>query len=156
VHHAPYQYFTQQTKRGTLNNEERYRINEHVVSTIKILDSLPFPPELVNVPRYASSHHETLKGSGYPRRLDSDQLSVGERILVVADIFEALTADDRPYKKAKPLSVALTIMRDMVNDSHIDKEVFNLFLSSGVYLDYVNKYLNPQQIDDIDLAEYLV
>ncbi len=142
--------------RGTLNNEERYRIKEHTVSTIKILENLPFPPELANVPKYASTHHETLKGTGYPRSLTADDLTIGERILVLADIFEALTANDRPYKKAKPLSVALKIMRNMVLDNHIDKEVFNLFLNSGTYLQYAKQYLHKDQIDEVDIKGYLV
>ncbi len=144
------------TIRGTLNNEERYRIQEHMISTIKILESLPFPPELANVPRYASTHHETLKGTGYPRSLTADDLTIGERILALADIFEALTADDRPYKKAKPLSVTLNIMRNMVLDERIDREVFNLFLSSGTYMTYAKQYLKKEQIDDIEPEHYLV
>ena len=96
--------------RGTLTTEDRFRINEHMISTIKMLESLPFPDELSKVPRYASTHHETMRGSGYPRRLSGDELSVPERILAVADIFEALTASDRPYKKAKTISEALDIL----------------------------------------------
>ncbi|WP_169308438.1 HD domain-containing phosphohydrolase [Ferrimonas aestuarii] len=142
-------------RKGTLNDEERFRINEHTVSTIKILESLPFPPELANVPRYASTHHETLKGTGYPRRLTGDQLSVGERILVLADIFEALTADDRPYKKAKSLSCAINILHHMVKDDHVDEEVFRLFLTTGVYLEYAERFLKPSQIDAVDLSKYL-
>ncbi len=144
------------TIRGTLNSEERYRIKEHMVSTIKILESLPFPPELANVPKYASTHHETLKGTGYPRGLSADDLSIGERILVLADIFEALTASDRPYKKAKPLSVTLNIMRNMVLDEHIDQKVFNLFLSSGIYMTYAKQYLKEEQIDEIKPEDYLL
>jgi len=143
-------------RRGTLNNEERYRINEHVVSTIKILEALPFPPELANVPQFASTHHETLKGTGYPRGLSADDLSIGEKILVVADIFEALTADDRPYKKAKPLSIALKIMKNMTLDQHIDKEVFNLFLTSNTYLQYAKLHLSEKQIEQIDINDYLI
>ncbi|SDJ66724.1 HD-GYP domain, c-di-GMP phosphodiesterase class II (or its inactivated variant) [Ferrimonas sediminum] len=141
--------------KGTLNSEERFRINEHMVGTIKILESLPFPPELANVPRFASTHHETLKGTGYPRQLQAEDLSVGERILVLADVFEALTADDRPYKKAKPLSVAIDILHKMVLDEHVDPEVFALFLSSGVYLKYAREYLSEAQIDEVDVEGYL-
>jgi HD-GYP domain-containing protein (c-di-GMP phosphodiesterase class II) len=100
--------------RGTLTDEDRFKINEHMISTIKMLESLPFPPELQNVPRYASTHHETMRGSGYPRKLPGEQLSIPERILAVADVFEALTASDRPYKKAKPVSVAIDILHKMV------------------------------------------
>ncbi|NQZ23050.1 MAG: transporter substrate-binding domain-containing protein [Colwellia sp.] len=141
--------------RGTLTNEDRFKINEHVISTIRMLDNLPFPPELANVPRYASTHHETLIGTGYPRKLVGEDLSIPERILVLADIFEALTAADRPYKKAKPLSVAIKIMHKMVLDQHIDQEVFELFLTSGVYADYAKKYLPSDQLDSLNINIYL-
>ena len=141
--------------RGTLTAEDRFKINEHVTSTIKMLENLPFPPELARVPRYASTHHETLKGTGYPRKLSAEELSIPERILVVADIFEALTAADRPYKKAKPISVAVDILHKMALDNHLDMDLFKLFLSSGIYLEYANKFLAPAQIDEVDVAKYL-
>ncbi|ABV35263.1 metal dependent phosphohydrolase [Shewanella sediminis HAW-EB3] len=141
--------------RGTLTSEDRFKINEHVTSTIKMLENLPFPPELARVPRYASTHHETLKGTGYPRKLSAEDLSIPERILVVADIFEALTAADRPYKKAKPLSVAIDILYKMALDQHLDMEIFKLFLSSGIYLEYASKFLDPAQTDEVDVAKYL-
>ncbi|MGS0729592.1 HD-GYP domain-containing protein, partial [Shewanella sp. 0m-11] len=128
--------------RGTLTTEDRFKINEHVTSTIKMLENLPFPPELARVPRYASTHHETLKGTGYPRKLSAEDLSIPERILVVADIFEALTAADRPYKKAKSLSVAIDILYKMALDEHLDMDIFKLFLSSGIYLEYAHKFLD--------------
>ena len=118
-------------QRGTLTKEDRYRINEHMVSGIKMLESLPFPDDLKQVPRLATTHHETLAGKGYPRQLDEDELSVKERILAIADIFEALTAADRPYKKAFTLSKAIAIMEEMVN-KHIDGDLFtvqNKFIS---------------------------
>jgi HD-GYP domain-containing protein (c-di-GMP phosphodiesterase class II) len=120
-----------------------------------MLNNLPFPEELKNVPRYASTHHETLIGTGYPRKLTAKDLSIPERILVLADIFEALTAADRPYKKAKPLSIAIDIMHKMVLDQHIDKDVFELFLTSGVYLQYAQKYLPKEQLDAVDINKYL-
>ena len=141
--------------RGTLTAEDRFKINEHVISTIRMLGSVPFPKELAKVPRYASTHHETLKGTGYPRKLTDEQLSIPERVLVLADIFEALTAADRPYKKAKPLSVAIDILAKMVADQHVDEDVFKLFLTSGIYLKYAKRYLNAEQIDDVDIAKYL-
>lgn len=122
--------------RGTLTSEDRFIINEHIIGTIKMPDSLPFPEELANVARFASTHHETLKGTGYPRKLKAEDLSIPERILVLADIFEALTASDRPYKKAKPLSVAIDILHKMCLDEHVDIEVFKLFLRSGIYKEY--------------------
>lgn len=140
--------------RGTLTAEDRFKINEHMISTIKMLGSLPFPPELQNVPRYASTHHETMRGDGYPRKLPGDQLSIPERILALADIFEALTASDRPYKKAKPVSVAVGILHKMMLDNHVDKDCFELFLRSGVYVKYAKEYLDPQQIDRVDVEEY--
>ena len=139
--------------RGTLTAEDRFKINEHMISTIKMLESLPFPKELKNVPRYASTHHETMKGSGYPRKLPGDQLSIPERLLAIADIFEALTASDRPYKKAKPVSEAIEIMYKMVLDKHIDKDCFELFVRDKVYLRYAQAFLPPDQLDDVDVEE---
>jgi HD-GYP domain-containing protein (c-di-GMP phosphodiesterase class II)/ABC-type amino acid transport substrate-binding protein len=141
--------------RGTLTDEDRFKINEHMISTIKMLESLPFPDELKNVPRYASTHHETLKGSGYPRKLPGDQLSIPERILAIADIFEALTAADRPYKKAKPVSEAIDIMYKMVMDHHIDKDCFELFVRDKVYLRYAQAFLPPGQLDTVAVERYL-
>ena len=141
--------------RGTLTKEDRFKIQEHMISTIKMLDSLPFPEELKNVPRYASTHHETIRGSGYPRKLHGNELSIPEKLLAVADVFEALTASDRPYKKAKPVSVAIDILHKMVLDEHIDEDCFKLFISSRTYLEYANKFLDPEQIDAVDEAKYL-
>lgn len=141
--------------RGTLTAEDRFKINEHMISTIKMLEGLPFPEELKNVPRYASTHHETMRGSGYPRKLSGDQLSIPERILAVADVFEALTASDRPYKKAKPVSVAVDILHQMVLDQHLDKDCFELFIRSKVYLRYAEEYLSDEQIDEVSEEKYL-
>ncbi|MDO3382341.1 HD domain-containing phosphohydrolase [Gilvimarinus algae] len=141
--------------RGTLSPEDRFKINEHMISTIKMLERLPFPAELSRVPRYASTHHEAMNGSGYPRKLTGDQLSIPEKVLVVADIFEALTAADRPYKKAKPVSVAVDILYSMVKGGHVDRDVFELFLRSGVYLEYARRFLPAAQIDEVDVAAYL-
>ena len=140
--------------RGTLTDEDRFRINEHMISTIKMLESLPFPEELKNVPRYASTHHETMKGTGYPRKLPGSQLSIPERLLAIADIFEALTASDRPYKKAKPVSVAIDIMHKMVLDGHIDADCFELFVKEKVYMQYAHQYLKREQTDEVDIHSY--
>ncbi|MDN3612922.1 HD domain-containing phosphohydrolase [Vibrio gallaecicus] len=140
--------------RGTLTPEDRFKINEHMLSTIKMLENLPFPKELSRVPRYASTHHETLKGTGYPRKLTAEDLSIPERILVISDIFEALTAADRPYKKAKPISIAVDIMYKMALDEHLDMELFRLFLSSGTHVRYAQEYLKPEQIDFVDINKY--
>ncbi|NRA84015.1 MAG: transporter substrate-binding domain-containing protein [Gammaproteobacteria bacterium] len=142
-------------KRGTLTPEDRFKINEHIISTIKMLEALPLPPELANVPRYASTHHETMKGTGYPRKLSAEQLSIPERIMVVSDIFEALTAADRPYKAAKRVSTVIEILYQMAVDQHIDMDIFKLLLSSGIYLEYAKKYLPQEQIDKVDINQYL-
>jgi len=141
--------------RGTLTNEERYKINEHIVQTIMMLETLPFPANLSRVAEYAGTHHETLDGKGYPRRLTADDLSVPSRIMAIADIFEALTASDRPYKKAKTLSECLTILAGFRDRQHIDADLFALFLRSGVYLTYAERYLKPEQIDAVDVEPYL-
>jgi len=142
-------------QRGTLSAEERFKINEHMISGIKMLESIPFPPELERVPRYATTHHEAMEGFGYPRGLMGEELSIPERILAVADIFEALTAADRPYKKAKSLSEAISIMSKMALGGHIDKDVFKLLLTSGTYLSYAKRYLPDELIDDVDIEGYL-
>ena len=142
--------------RGTLNDEERFKINEHIIHTIVMLDRLPFPKELVRVPLIAGSHHETLLGSGYPRSINMEEMPVQARIMALADIFEALTASDRPYKKAKSLSEALRILSFFRDDRHIDPEIFALFLTSGVYLEYAEKFLAPEQIDEVDIEKLLL
>ncbi len=141
--------------RGTLTAEDRFKINEHMIATIKMLESLSFPPELAKVPKYASTHHETLTGTGYPRKLEAKDLEIPDRILAIADIYEALTAADRPYKKAKPLSEAIQILANMVRDGKLCEETFQLFLSSGVYMEYARRYLAPEQIDEVDMERFL-
>jgi len=143
-------------EKGTLTAEERFKINEHVIMTIKMLEQLPFPAELQDIPKIAGSHHETLDGSGYPRGLSGEELSVAGRILAIADIFEALTASDRPYKAPKTLSESLKIMQFMVKDRHIDGELFAIFLRSGIYHDYAVTYLQPEQIDEVNIEDFLV
>ena len=137
-------------RRGTLTNEEREIINNHARVTYKMLSQLPFPKKLRRVPDYAAAHHEKMDGTGYPHGLRGDELSLQSRILALADVFEALTAKDRPYKKGKTLSEALKIMSFMVKDGHIDKDIFELFIKEKIYLDYAQKELSPQQIDQFD------
>lgn len=137
-------------QRGTLNDKEREIINNHVVATIKMLESLPFPKNLKNVPEFAGGHHEKMDGSGYPKGLHRNEMSVQARIMAIADIFEALTARDRPYKKGKTLSECLKIMGDMKKDQHIDPDIFDIFIRERIYLDYAEKFLDPEQIDEID------
>ena len=136
--------------RGTLTPEERYRINDHIVQTIMMLSSLPWPKHLRDVPGIAGGHHEKLDGSGYPRRLSKEQLPLQARMMAVADIFEALTAPDRPYKTPKSLSEALRIMRVMADHDEIDGEVFELFVESGACVRYAQEYLRPEQMDAPD------
>jgi HD-GYP domain-containing protein (c-di-GMP phosphodiesterase class II) len=107
------------------------------------------------IPEYAGSHHETLIGTGYPRKLTASELSIPARIIAIADIFEALTASDRPYKKAKTLSEAIGIMHQMAQEQHIDKALFELFLRSGIYEVYARKHLRPEQIDEVKADKYL-
>ncbi len=142
-------------RRGTLTDEERFKINEHIVQTIIMLESLPFPRHLRRVPAIAGHHHEKMDGTGYPRRLGRDALSLPERVMAIADIFEALTAADRPYKPPKTLSESVKIMVFMARDNHIDGQLLRFFLSSGVYRQYGERYLRPEQIDEVDVAYWL-
>jgi len=142
-------------KRGTLTREERYVINHHMVQTILMLSQLPFPSHLENVAEIAGGHHEKMDGTGYPKRLKREQMSLPARMMAIADIFEALTAADRPYKKAKKLSEALGIMATMCRDAHIDCELFKLFIDERIYMRYAEQYLDPRQIDEIDLGSLL-
>ena len=136
--------------RGTLNDAEREVINSHIVATIKMLESLPFPKSLQNVPEYAGGHHEKMDGTGYPRGLKRDEMSVQARMMAIADIFEALTASDRPYKKGKKLSECLKIMGVMKQNNHIDPDIFEIFIKQRIYLDYADEFLDPEQIDNIE------
>jgi HD-GYP domain-containing protein (c-di-GMP phosphodiesterase class II) len=141
--------------RGTLTTEDRYKINEHIMQTIVMLEQLPLPKNLRRVPEYAGTHHETLRGSGYPRGLSREQLSVPARIMAIADIFEALTACDRPYKKAKTLSESIAILAQLKDNDHIDPDLFDLFLTTGLYRRYGERYLKPEQMDAIDIDAYI-
>ena len=139
-------------RRGTLNAEERYKINEHIVQTIAMLSQLPFPRHLAQVPEIAGGHHEKMDGTGYPRGLRQDQMSPVARMMAIADIFEALTAVDRPYKTGKTLSESIRIMARMAREQHIDPELFDLFLRAGVYREYAERFMRPEQIDEVALA----
>jgi HD-GYP domain-containing protein (c-di-GMP phosphodiesterase class II) len=140
-------------ERGTLTPEERYQINDHIVQTIVMLEKLPYPRHLREVPLLAGCHHETMDGRGYPKRLTSSEMPLAARMMAIADIFEALTASDRPYKKAKTLSEALRIMQRMKEDRHIDPDLFELFLTSGVHLEYGRRFLRPEQLDMADKVQ---
>ncbi|MCP3664208.1 MAG: HD domain-containing protein [Gammaproteobacteria bacterium] len=141
--------------KGTLTEEERFKINNHIVQTIQMLKRLPFPKEMDRVPDWAGSHHEKLDGTGYPRGLGAEELSIPERVMAIADIFEALTASDRPYKQAKSLNQSLHIMSLMRNEHHICPDLFDLFLTTGVFKEYAEAYLRPEQIDKVNINDFL-
>ena len=136
--------------RGTLNNEEREKINHHIVATIKMLEALPWPKHLSHVPEYAGGHHERMDGKGYPRGLKREQMSVQARVMGIADIFEALTAKDRPYKRGKTLSESLKILGNFRLNGHIDPDLFDIFVRKKIYLRYAEQFLDPDQIDEVD------
>ncbi len=135
---------------GTLTASERGTINHHIVATIKMLEQLPWPKHLKNVPEFAGGHHERMDGKGYPKGLTRDQMSVQARIMGIADIFEALTARDRPYKQGMKLSQAMGIMHKFRLGGHIDPDLFDVFVNEGVYLRYAQQYLDPWQIDEVN------
>lgn len=141
--------------RGTLTREERYIINHHMVQTIMMLSHLPFPGHLDSIAEIAGGHHEKMDGTGYPKRLKREEMSLPARMMAIADIFEALTAADRPYKKAKSLSDALGIMATMCREAHIDAPLFGLFINEGVYMQYATRFLDPAQIDSVDTASLM-
>jgi HD-GYP domain-containing protein (c-di-GMP phosphodiesterase class II) len=136
--------------RGTLTPEERQIINRHMDITVDMLESLPFPKHLQRVPEFACGHHEKMDGTGYPKGLKKEQMSVPARMMAIADIFEALTASDRPYKEGKPLSECLAIMGRMKENQHIDPDLFDIFIDQKVYLQYAKQFLKPGQLDHID------
>ncbi|MBE9504632.1 MAG: HD domain-containing protein [Proteobacteria bacterium] len=138
-------------RKGSLTDEERQVIENHVYMTKVMLEQLPFPKNLSNVPAYASGHHETLDGTGYPSGLNAGELSLQARIMAVADVFEALTAKDRPYKKPMKLSQAVNILGFMKKDKHIDGDIFDLFINSNLFMEYAESELRPEQIDDVEL-----
>ncbi|MBN2647272.1 MAG: transporter substrate-binding domain-containing protein [Thiotrichales bacterium] len=140
---------------GTLTEEERFIMQDHVVMTLRLLEQVPMPQQYRNVPKYAGTHHERLDGSGYPRQLQAQDLGIPERIMAIADIFEALTAPDRPYKQTYALSDALDCLYEMVKQGQLDGEVFALFLRSGVYQAYAEQFLDPSKRDAVDLNRYV-
>ncbi len=146
--------------KGTLTPEERHKINHHIQATIDMLKALPFPKYLQRVPEYAGGHHERMDGKGYPKGLTRDQMSIQARMMGIADVFEALTAKDRPYKDAMPLSQALHILGKMKEENHIDPDLFDVFIHEKVYLQYANSlddkgkpFLMPKQIDEVDVTQ---
>ena len=138
---------------GTLTAEERKIINHHIDVTIDMLKSLPWPKHLKNVTEYAGGHHERMDGKGYPNHLTREQMSWQARMMGIADIFEALTAKDRPYKKGKTLTESLTIMGKFKLGGHIDPDLFDIFVREKVYQTYAQQFLDPEQIDEVDLSK---
>jgi hypothetical protein len=136
--------------RGTLTREDREIINNHVVMTYKMLSALPWPKHLRGVPEIASSHHERLDGRGYHRGLTGERMTLQARIIAIADIFEALTAKDRPYKPGKTLSESLEILGQMTLENHVDPHLFDVFIREKVYLRYAEQFLDPAQINRVD------
>jgi len=138
---------------GTLTQAEREIINHHINVTIEMLEALPWPRHLRNVPEYAGGHHERMDGTGYPRGLKREQMSVQARIMGIADIFEALTARDRPYKEGKTLTESLQILGKLKLAGHIDPDLFDIFIRDRVYLRYAKEFMNPHQIDAVDVRQ---
>jgi len=141
--------------RGTINKEEREKVNEHIKVTIDMLKALPFPKELSKVVEYAGCHHERVDGHGYPNGLTGEQMSIPAKIMAIADVFEALTASDRPYKEPKKLSEVLSIMRQMKLSGHIDPDLYDVFIRRKIYSDFAADYLKAEQIDEINPEDYL-
>jgi len=139
--------------RGTLTDDEREVIQNHMAVTIKMLAKLPFPKHLANVPEYAGGHHERMDGKGYPNGLTREQMSLQARMMGIADIFEALSASDRPYKTGKPLTECLKILGSMKKGNHVDPDIFDVFVRDKVYLRYAQEFLPKNQIDDVDHSE---
>jgi hypothetical protein len=139
-------------RRGTLTDEDRFKINDHIVQTLVMLKGLPWPQQLARVPEIAATHHEKMDGKGYPRKLRAEQLTVADRVMALADIFEALTAADRPYKSPKTLTESLRIMAFMCKDKHLDPELFRYFLHSGLWRNFADRFMQASQIDVVDVA----
>lgn len=144
-----------QISRGTLTEEERLIINGHMVQTIRMLEKLPFPEDLKRVPEYAGGHHERMDGKGYPKGLFAGDMSIPARALAIADVFEALTASDRPYKKGKTLSESFAIMAKMKEGNHLDPDLLDHFVRSRVYLTFAQQFLSAEQVDEVDIQQVL-
>ena len=142
-------------RRGTITAQERSIMNDHMVVTAEMLERLPFPKHLQHVPEYALGHHERMDGKGYPRGIKAGTMSIPARLMAVADVFEALTASDRPYKKAKKLSETMEIIGQMKKSNHLDPTMVDFLITSKVYLTYAHAYLRPELIDAVDDAKIL-
>ena len=143
------------TRRGTITPEERQIMNDHMVHTVNMLESMPWPRHLQRVPEYACGHHEKMDGTGYPRGLLAGTMSIPARMMAIADVFEALTAVDRPYKKPKKLSEAMAIIGQFKKNNHLDPHIVDFFVTSGTYLRFAEMFLDQSQIDEVDEAAIL-
>jgi hypothetical protein len=150
---TPNEIYNLRIQSGTLNQEERTIINRHIEVTLDMLSSIDWPVHLKNVPEFAGGHHEKMDGTGYPKGLKKEEMSIQARCMGIADIFEALTAKDRPYKKGKTLSESLRILGKLKLNNHIDPDIFNIFIWGKVYESYAKKFLDPDQIDDVDVTQ---
>lgn len=142
-------------QRGTLNDEERFIINDHIIQTIMMLNRLPYPDHLKNIPEIAGGHHERMDGKGYPKGLFQEQLSIPARVMAIADVFEALTSSNRPYKKAKTLSESVEIMTEMATTGHIDPKLYLIFLEQHIDQQYAEMFLSPNQLGEIDRGAHI-
>ena len=142
-------------ERGTISFDERQKINDHMKVTIQMLESLPFPKNLKRVPEYAGGHHEKMDGTGFPKGLKREEMSWPARMMAIADIFEALTASERPYKPAMKISQALSILQRMRDQNHIDGDLYQLFLRGRVWQKYASRFLRAEQLDVEDYAAYV-
>lgn len=142
-------------QRGTLTEEERFIINDHIIQTITMLNHLPYPEYLKNVPEMAGGHHERMDGKGYPKGLNEDELSIPARIMAIADVFEALTSSDRPYKEAKTLEESINIMTKMATSGHIDPKLYILFLEKEIDKTYAKMFLSADQITEVDRESHI-
>lgn len=138
------------TRRGTITSEERQIMNDHMVHTVNMLESMPWPRHLQRVPEYACGHHEKMDGTGYPKGILGGTMSVPARMMAIADVFEALTAADRPYKKPKKLSEAMAIIGQFKKNNHLDPNIVDFFVTSQTYKKYAEMFLPPEQIDEVD------
>lgn len=143
------------TYKGTLSPEERQKIEQHAIETENILKLLQLPKSYQNITIYAAQHHERPNGKGYPHGLNDNNLFLASKILMLADVFEAITSSERPYKAPKKLSEALHILQKMKDSGQLDANLYKLFIQKKIYLRYAKQYLSPEQIDEINIDDYL-
>ncbi len=139
-------------RKGTLTKDEIGKMQEHAQTSYNILSSLTFPKKYKNIPIYASLHHEKLNGKGYPFHYTAEQIPFPARIIAIADIFEALTATDRPYKKGKTIMETLTILAKMASNNEIDSSILDVLIDSNYIFEYFEKFFNVKyKKEDVDI-----